>query len=190
MMRPGKSTLAAVVALLLIANGCEGPFKKKKPAPPPSIPPTIEKQPKIEIPQPQPTPPPQPKTEPTTQTPVPQPKPQPKRKPTKKVVVPPAPAETTPPPSPAKPAPDTSINAPMTNQQADRERQQTAGLLGSAENNLANIHRSLNVDEQNMVSQIRNYIAQSRKAMSDGDLERAYNLANKANLLSSELMKQ
>ena len=77
----------------------------------------------------------------------------------------------------------------MTNQQADRARQQTSGLLGAAESNLSNIHRSLSVDEQNMVSQIRNYIAQSRKAMTDGDLERAYNLANKAILLSSELMK-
>ena len=70
------------------------------------------------------------------------------------------------------------------------QRQQTTSLLGSAESNLSNIHRSLSGDEQQMVSQIRNYIAQSRKAMSDGDLERAYNLANKANLLSSELVKE
>lgn len=78
----------------------------------------------------------------------------------------------------------------MTNAQAEQQRQQTTNLLGAAENNLANIHRSLNADEQNMVAQIRNYIAQSRKAMSDGDLERAYNLANKANLLASELGKE
>ena len=78
----------------------------------------------------------------------------------------------------------------MTNVQAEREKQQTSSLLGSAESNLSNIHRSLTSDEQQMVSQIRNYIAQSRKAMTDGDLERAYNLANKANLLSSELVKE
>jgi len=186
MIKVGKSTLAAVVALVLFATGCEGPFKKKKPAPPPSIPPTIEK-PKVDLPQPQPTPPPPPKPEATIQ-PTPQPKPQPKRKPTKKVVPPPAPEETTPQPKPA--TPDASINAPMTNQQADRQRQQTSSLIGSAEGNLSNIHRALNVDEQNMVAQIRSYIAQSRKAMTDGDLERAYNLANKANLLSSELMKE
>lgn len=183
-MKVGKPALAAVVALVLFATGCEGPFKKKKPAPQPSIPPTIQK-PKVDIPQPQPTPPPQPKADATIQ-PTPQPKPTPKRRPTKKVVPPPSPTETTPEP---KPTPDASINAPMTNQQADRQRQQTSSLIGAAENNLSNIHRSLNVDEQNMVAQIRNYISQSRKAMTDGDLERAYNLANKANLLSSELMK-
>jgi len=189
MMKPGKITLAAVVALVLFADGCEGPFKKKKAAPPPSIPPTIEKNPKLEIPQPQPTPPPQPKPQPTIEQTPPQPKPQPKRKPTKKVVVPPPAPETTT-PQPTQPAPDASINAPMTNQQAERQRQQTSNLLGAAESNLTNIRRALNVDEQNMVAQIRNYIAQSRKAMTDGDLERAYNLANKANLLSSELVKE
>ena len=186
MIQLGKTTLAAVLALLLLGNGCDGLFKKKKPAPPPSIPPNIEKS-KIDIPQPQVTPPPQPEPTPTIQQTPPQEKPKPKRKPPKKVVVP-APTETTPPP--VQPTPDASINAPMTNQQADRQRQQTSNLLGSAESNLSNIHRSLNVDEQNMVAQIRNYISQSRKAMTDGDLERAYNLANKANLLSSELVKE
>jgi hypothetical protein len=162
------------------------PFKKKRPALPPALPPTIDHK-KVDIPQPQPTPPPEPQPAPTTQPTAPVEKPKPRRsKPTKRVVIPPA-TETA--PAPAQPQPDASINAPMTNQQAERERQQTTSLLGSAESNLSNIHRSLSVDEQNMISQIRNYIAQSRKAMTDGDLERAYNLANKANLLSSELMK-
>ena len=34
-----------------------------------------------------------------------------------------------------------------------------------------------------------NFITQSRLALGDGDLERAYNLATKANLLSQELAK-
>lgn len=188
MMKAGKTTLAvAMVSLILFGNGCDL-FKKKKPTPPPAIPPSIEHT-KIDLPQPEPTPPPEAQPEPAIQPTPPTQKPKPKHtRPTKKVVVPPEPNEPT--PEPAKPAPDPSINAPMTNGQAERQKQETSNLLGSAENNLSNIHRSLNVDEQQMVSQIRNYIAQSRRAMTDGDLERAYNLANKANLLSSELAKQ
>ena len=188
-MKVGKTTLAAVAFFSLVfGNGCDL-FHKRKPAPPPAIPPSIDKGKKIDIPQPQPQPP-QPQPEPTN-TPPPTPAPtKPKTKksrPSKKVVVPPEPEKT---PEPAKPEPDASINAPMTNAQAERQKQQTSNLLGSAENNLNNLHRSLSGDEQQMVAQIRNYIAQSRKAMTDGDLERAYNLANKANLLSTELVKE
>ena len=190
-MKLGKPTLAAAtLALMLAGNGCDL-FHRRKATPPPSIPPNLEHQ-KIDLPQPQPAPPPAPEPAPTVQpTPEP-PKQKPRRThtPPKKVVVP-APGEeeeTT--PEPAKPAPDASINAPMTSAQAEQQRQQTTSLLGSAESNLSNIHRSLSGDEQQMVAQIRNYITQSRKAMSDGDLERAHNLANKANLLSSELVKE
>jgi hypothetical protein len=41
-----------------------------------------------------------------------------------------------------------------------------------------------------MVAQIKTYIDQSRKATSDNDFERAYNLANKARLLSDALVKK
>ncbi len=188
-MKVGKPTLAvATLVLVLAGNGCDV-FHKRKAAAPPSIPPTIEHQ-KIDLPQPQPTPPPSPQPTPPAQPTTEAPKQKPKHAHAPKKVIVPPPAETTPEPVPAKPSPDASINAPMTNAQAEQQRQQTTSLLGSAEGNLAKIHRSLNVDEQQMVSQIRNYIVQSRKAMGDGDLERAYNLANKANLLSSELVKE
>lgn len=188
-MKLGKTYLAMVaLVLILVGSGCE-PFKRKKPAPPPSLPPTLDRNRKIDIPQPKPTPPPEPESQPEPQPPVEQPKQKPKRSRTPKKIVVPPPAETTT-PEPAKPAPDASINAPMTNAQAEWQKQQTSNLLGSAENNLSNLRRGLSDDEQQMVSQIRNYIAQSRKAMTDGDLERAYNLANKANLLSSELVKE
>ena len=187
-MNLGKSTLAAVTLFaLLFGNGCDA-FRKRKPAPPPALPPSIDKGKKIDIPQPHPQPPqPQPEAQPPIQeTPTSKPKPK-KSRPAKKVVVPAEPDKAVEPP---KPAPDPSINAPMTNAQAERQKQQTTNLLGAAENNLNNLHRSLSGDEQQMIAQIRSYIAQSRKAMSDGDLERAYNLANKANLLSSELVKE
>ncbi len=41
-----------------------------------------------------------------------------------------------------------------------------------------------------MVQQIRTYLQQSRNAEADGDVERAYNLALKANLLSKDLIKR
>jgi outer membrane biosynthesis protein TonB len=187
MMLRNKTLATTSLVLLLIGSGCDL-FHRKKTSPPPSMPPSIDNR-KIDLPQPKPEPPPSSEPAPNIQpTPPPEkPKSKPRRNP-KKVVVPAEPADAT--PEAAKPAPDPSINAPMTNAQAEHERQQTTSLLGSAEGNLSNLHRSLSSDEQQMVSQIRNYIAQSRKAMSDGDLERAYNLANKANLLSSELVKE
>ena len=171
-MNLGKSTLAAVALFALIfGNGCDA-FRKHKPAPPPAIPPSIDKGKKIDIPQPQPQPPqPQPSEQPPIQQTPTTTKPKVKKsRPAKKVVVQPEPEKA---PEPVKPAPDASINAPMTNAQAERQKQQTSNLLGSAENNLNNLHRSLSGDEQQMVAQIRNYIALSRKAMTDGDLERA-----------------
>jgi hypothetical protein len=65
----------------------------------------------------------------------------------------------------------------------------TEQLLQTAEGNLRKVTRQLSDAEQAMLRQVRNYIAQSRSATQDGDLERAYNLAMKANLLSGELAK-
>ncbi len=77
----------------------------------------------------------------------------------------------------------------MTDAQAQHQKDTTTQLLASSESTLANIRRSLNSGEQEMVTQARNYIAQSRKAIDDGDLERAHNLAIKAHLLADELAK-
>ena len=41
-----------------------------------------------------------------------------------------------------------------------------------------------------MVTQVKSYISQSRKATSDGDYERAFNLAKKAQLLADALVKK
>jgi hypothetical protein len=38
------------------------------------------------------------------------------------------------------------------------------------------------------VKQTKSYMDQAKKALDDGDLQRAYNLALKANLLSAELV--
>ncbi len=118
------------------------------------------------------------------------PKPKPTRRITRKVV-PAEPAPTTPAPTTAAPSKPTEGGVQITAElpRSASMRQNTAQLLDTTENNLKRINRSLNDSEQAMVRQIRTYITQARTAVNDGDLERAYNLATKANLLSNELVK-
>ena len=85
---------------------------------------------------------------------------------------------------------DTAIAADVTSQQLFKQKQTTTELLDSTEKNLKGLNRGLNHDEEIMLTQIKSYIAQSRKATSDGDFERAYNLAMKAHLLAEALVKQ
>lgn len=78
----------------------------------------------------------------------------------------------------------------MTPDQALRHRQATEQLLSSAEGNLRQLaKRNLNQDQQDTVSQIRNYMAGSRSALGDGDLSRARTLAFKAHLLADDLVR-
>jgi type IV secretory pathway VirB10-like protein len=66
----------------------------------------------------------------------------------------------------------------------------TEQLLQSAEGNLNNLKRQLSKDEEAMRAQIKEFISQSRKAISENDPTRAHNLAVKARLLSDDLVKQ
>lgn len=75
---------------------------------------------------------------------------------------------------------------------SDAARDQTAAeqLLRNTETNLTSIgKRQLSSDEDAVVSQIKNFITQSRQALKDNDPARARNLALKANLLSNDLTK-
>ena len=96
-----------------------------------------------------------------------------------------------PPANPANEAPaDTAIAAEITSAQLLHQKQTTAQLLESTEKTLSGLPHNLSHDQEVMVTQIRSYLAQSRKATTDGDFERAYNLATKAHLLSDALVKQ
>ncbi len=86
-------------------------------------------------------------------------------------------------------ATDTAIAADVTGKQLVEQKQTTSELLDSAEKNLKGL-TGLSHDEEAIVTQIKSYIAQSRKATSDGDFERAYNLAMKAHLLTDALVKK
>ncbi len=63
-------------------------------------------------------------------------------------------------------------------------------MLAATEANLKKIsEQQLNSNQQDMVTQIRQFMQQSKAAVADGDLERARTLAWKAQLLSDELVK-
>jgi hypothetical protein len=71
------------------------------------------------------------------------------------------------------------------------EQQRSTDQLNAAtDENLKKIEgRQLNANQQDMVSQIKQFREQSKTAAAAGDLDRAHNLAMKAHLLSDELVK-
>lgn len=71
-----------------------------------------------------------------------------------------------------------------------QDRSTTDQLLETTESNLKKIAgHPLSATQQEMVSQIRQYMTQSKEAVKDGDTERGRTLAQKAQLLSDELTK-
>lgn len=94
-----------------------------------------------------------------------------------------------PPANPADAAPDPAIAADVSNAQLLHQKQSTAQLLEETEKSINGL-KGLSREEEEMVTQIRSIVTQSRKATTDGDFERAYNLATKAHLLSDALVKK
>jgi outer membrane biosynthesis protein TonB len=90
---------------------------------------------------------------------------------------------------PAADAGTVGISAAVDHSQEARQQEMTQQLLSSTDANLKSINRPLTADERAMIDEIRNYMAQSRAAITDGDFTRANNLATKAHLLSDELVK-
>ncbi|MFZ0432958.1 MAG: hypothetical protein WA737_08050 [Candidatus Acidiferrales bacterium] len=73
--------------------------------------------------------------------------------------------------------------------QANYERK-TGEDLNTAENNLKQASgKQLSATQQDLADKIRSFVAQSRDASKNGDWERAQNLAQKARLLSAELVQ-
>jgi hypothetical protein len=97
----------------------------------------------------------------------------------------PQPAPDTPSPRPAPPL----ISPRVSPAQQSERKQQTEKSIATAE---ANLHRalghSLNDTQQDMVEKIRSFLAQSREAGEVPDWERAFVLAEKARVLSEELV--
>jgi hypothetical protein len=74
-------------------------------------------------------------------------------------------------------------------QQASNQRS-TEQLTAATQENLKKIaERQLSPSRQEMVNQVKQFMDQSKIAVAAGDLERGHNLAQKAHLLSEELVK-
>jgi hypothetical protein len=71
-----------------------------------------------------------------------------------------------------------------------QQKLDTVQLINSTEGTLRGITRQLSNDEQAMVQHIRAFINQSQTATKEGDLDRAFLLAQKARQLSDELAKK
>lgn len=105
-------------------------------------------------------------------------------------------ARNTPPKTVVKPdgaeaaAPAGQISPSLSHAEVAQAQATTEQLLQSTEANLNGIKRQLSQDEQAIVTQIRDFMTQSRQATKENDLARAHNLAVKANLLSDELAKR
>jgi len=86
--------------------------------------------------------------------------------------------------------PDVDIAPGVSQQQASQQREITNGLLAQTNENLKIVEgRELSASQQDTVRQIRTYMKQSKEAADDGDVQRAYTLANKARMLSGDLVK-
>ena len=186
-----RALTAIALCLSLLAAGCE---KKPARATPPVLVPSIEAEPQL-APPPQPAPNENPSPAPAPEPPVAPPsqqKPKPKaHKPAPKKPAQPIPAEPSKsePATPAAPANSAQITAAVPRAALQSQMQETERLLRNSQGRLGAINRSLSEGEQGMLRQARNYIAQSNQALQAGDIERAYNLAVKANLLTNELTK-
>jgi hypothetical protein len=75
-------------------------------------------------------------------------------------------------------------------QQATNQRTSTDQLLASTADSLKKLEgHNLTSDQQAMVSQIEQFVKESKAAVAAGDTERGHTLAVKAHLLSDELTK-
>jgi hypothetical protein len=84
--------------------------------------------------------------------------------------------------------PTVDLSSGVNQQKASEQARSADELLASSDANLKKISgRQLSASQQDTVKQIQSYMDQAETAKKNGDMQRAYNLAVKANLLSAEL---
>ena len=82
------------------------------------------------------------------------------------------------------------LKGKTTVEQASQERSTTDQLTAATEDSLKKItEHQLTASQQEMVSQVKEFLEKSKKAVAEGDLQLGNDLAMKAHLLSDELMK-
>jgi len=85
--------------------------------------------------------------------------------------------------------PETALGAAVSSSKLQQQKDEATHIADSTENTLKGINRPLSEDEKSVKSQIESFLQQSRKATTDGDYERALNLAKKAQALVEALAK-
>jgi ElaB/YqjD/DUF883 family membrane-anchored ribosome-binding protein len=83
-----------------------------------------------------------------------------------------------------------AIAAAIPSKKVSEQKEETAHMVDATENALKALNPPSSDEEKAMRTQIQSYLQQSRKATSDGDFERAFNLAQKAKLLADALVKK
>jgi hypothetical protein len=82
------------------------------------------------------------------------------------------------------------ISPGVSPQQAQQQRSRITWLLEKTDENLKALSgRQLDAAQQNTADQVKRYVEDSEAATKNGDLQRAYTLANKARMLSRDLVK-
>lgn len=190
-MTPGRklATLVPLALVLLVGAGCHRQ-KVQAAAPPPAAPPaSTNPQPATAPPSTTATPsegkPATPTgeapTNPAPETPAPKPV-------TPRPHVNPAPSATPEPTPPPRPAPP-QIRPSLSPAQLAEYKKKTNDAMAEAEKNLQRAYgRELSQEQQDLVEKIRGFLTQAREAGDAGDWGRAVNLAEKARLLSAELV--
>jgi type IV secretory pathway VirB10-like protein len=174
----------AICVLVCFAAGCQRNIVKASP-PSVSTPPPPESNPSTAPPaQPQPTtaPPPAPAPEEPTPAPVTQPAPtRPK----------PSTPSSTEPEKPAETRPEAPVISPQLTPQAQASAEQrTDADIKRAEQNLQTAEsKQLDEAQHDLVEKVRDFLAQAHEAIHSQDWVRASNLAEKARVLSEELVK-
>jgi hypothetical protein len=101
----------------------------------------------------------------------------------------PAPAEAeAPKPKPDAPAPEIAPQL-SARQQADATRRTTDAVRVAEKNLQASTGKRLNASQKDLVEKIQDFLAQAHEAIRANDWVRAENLAQKAQVLSAELLK-
>jgi len=170
-------------ATALAASGCGS--KRVVRAAPPSV---STPPPEVTAPMPQPTPPPPLETQ--TEEPLPEaPLPATPSLPPKRPAPRPRTTPETPDPAPPKPAPP-QISPQLSAKDLAAAKNNTTSNIILAEKNvqLAN-GRQLNAAQKDLIEKINGFLDQAHEAIGADDWVRAQNLADKARVLSSELVK-
>lgn len=185
-----RGTLSSFIGLALLIGACprrqHGPLIVYVPAAPPATTSgTPESTGTLVIEEP---PPP----EPTGAVPEPSAAPRPARRPRRAIRLEPDTVEVT--PEPVEPPPTAEVPAlePRETREEEAElRREIAGLQKNIQQQIAQLARlRLDSSDRKTLEDAKRFLAQSEKALEEGDLQRSFNLARKAYLLVAALKQQ